>query len=250
MKNSGGGILETEYLTLPTVTASLLRTLLGRGRRRTLVTASGLTMQMAAVMGKPPQVAIMPAAGSGYQFVSSQEGRTIRARPWIISGSPDQRNIAMIVHVVAVRMMQLAIVDVIEVIAVLDLHMLVHGGMVVVGMDHMLDQLFGSGMAGVDGKAMLVLMPIMRGVHMAIVQVIDMAFMFDRLVAAFCAVGVIAMVSVDNVMRRGCGAAGDKCCDCDGTDHRVFPFRSDVHATLHGFLPNLFYSVIFGSFPG
>jgi hypothetical protein len=102
----------------------------------------------------------------------------------------------MIVAVVAVRMVQAAVDQIIEVVAVR--HLLVTAALVLAGAS-------GRGAVGgvgrAHGQSVLAEMAVVRVVQMAVVQVIDVAIVLDARVPAVLAVNVLVIV-VDMVAHR------------------------------------------------
>ena len=82
----------------------------------------------------------------------------------------------MVVAVVAVLVMQAAVDDVVDVIAV-------------AGIDRMAAVRVGF----IDAQGVLVVVAVVFMVQVAVVQIIDVAFVFDGSVAAVCAVNVVMM---------------------------------------------------------
>lgn len=109
----------------------------------------------------------------------------------------------MIVGVVAMQVMQPPVIDEVDMSAVLHAHVLltrVTMGMVIGG--HSRGQFLGGGIGGADIKRMLVDMAIMAMVQVAVMQIIDMPRMFERLMPAGLTVGMAIMSRMKNFMRE------------------------------------------------
>jgi hypothetical protein len=119
-------------------------------------------------------------------------------RPWRLGGlfDSDYGNRAVVVAVVAVGMVQAAVDQVIDMVAVR--HFFVAATLVLA-----VTRRRGTmvRVRRVHGQSVFVIMVIVRGVQTAIVQVIDVAVMLDARVAAVLAVDVL-MISVDFVAHR------------------------------------------------
>lgn len=130
----------------------------------------------------------------------------------------------MIVGVIAVKVMQPAIMDEIDMGSVL--HGQVFFARVAVGMrigGDMCHQLFRPGIGRTHFQHMLVNMAIMRVVEVAFMQEVDMARMFERLMAADLSMGMAIMPGVKHLVRksrcrqqrkRQCGAKQGSMHDC------------------------------------
>jgi hypothetical protein len=109
----------------------------------------------------------------------------------------------VIIGVIAVQVMQPPVMDEIDMGAVLDAHVFL--ACVAVGMivaRHAGAQLLGLGIGGADVERVFVDMPVMAVMQMAVVEVIDMTGMFERLMAAGLGVGMGVMASVKHLVRR------------------------------------------------
>lgn len=115
----------------------------------------------------------------------------------------------MIVGVIAMAMVQPPVMDEIHVGTMLDAHVLlaVMAVRVIVG-GHARSQFLGFGVGGADFQGMLVDMAVMRVVEVAVVQVIDMARMFERLMAAALCMGVAFVRGMEHLV--GAGGSSDK----------------------------------------
>lgn len=112
----------------------------------------------------------------------------------------------MIVHVAGVHCMQAAIVQVIDMGAVLNGQVLFAGmpvRMCVGG--HVGDQFLRLRIGGAHLQHMLVDMAVVRMVHVAVMEKIEMARVLERLVAASLAVGMAVMTAVEHLMCNGRG---------------------------------------------
>jgi hypothetical protein len=110
----------------------------------------------------------------------------------------------VIVGVIAVQVMQPPVVDEIDMGAVLDTDVFLAS--VAVGMivaRHAGAEFLGLGIGGADVERVFVDMPVMAVVQVAVVEVIDMARMFERLMAAGLAVAVGIVASVKHLVRHG-----------------------------------------------
>jgi hypothetical protein len=119
------------------------------------------------------------------------------------SPARDQRDPAMVVDMIAMHKMQAAIMDEVDMRAVLHGHMLfARVAMRVSVCRHPGDQFLGLGIGGADIERMLIEMAVMREMEVAIVQIIDMARMGDGDMAAFGAVEVAFMSGMEHLMRH------------------------------------------------
>jgi hypothetical protein len=110
----------------------------------------------------------------------------------------------MIIGVVAVQVMQVPVMDKVGVRAVLDAHMLFARMAVPVLIGgHMGGKLVGLGIGRADLDRVLVNMPVMGVVEVTVVQIVDMAGMFERLMAAAFAMGMAVMAGMQHLMRHG-----------------------------------------------
>lgn len=137
----------------------------------------------------------------------------------------------MIVHVIAMDEMEPPIMDVIHVIAMLDsgVFLAIMPVHVIIGRDHVCEFL-GDRIGRGNLKRVFVVMPTMRRVKMTVMQVIDMAGMFERHMAAILAMRMIIMARMKDLVRIGTrsergGSNGEK---REGSFHRSvsFVFRS------------------------
>jgi hypothetical protein len=109
----------------------------------------------------------------------------------------------MIVDVIAVHGMQPPVMDVVHVRAVLDHHVLLTRMAVGVGIGgDARDQLLSLRVGGADLDHVFVDMPIVLVVQMPIVEIIDMARMSDRLMAAIGTMAVGIMAAMQHLMRK------------------------------------------------
>lgn len=118
----------------------------------------------------------------------------------------------MIVGVVAVAVMQAPVVDEIDMGAVLHRHVLLAlmAVGVIVGGDAR-DQFLAFGVGGADLERMFVDMAVVGVVEVTVVQVIDMARMLERLMAAGLAVGMGFMAGVQHLVgKRGRSEKGQR----------------------------------------
>ena len=97
----------------------------------------------------------------------------------------------MVVAVISVLVMQTAVDDVVDVIAVRYSFVAATFAVnvAVAGVNRMAAVRVGF----IDAQSMLVVVAVVPMVHVAVVQIIDVAFVFDGSVAAVCAVNVIMM---------------------------------------------------------
>lgn len=113
----------------------------------------------------------------------------------------------MIVGVIAMAVVQAPVVEEIDMGAMLHAHVLLAGmavGMIVGGDAR--GQFLGLGVGGADFQSMLVDMPVMRVVEVALVQVIDMACVFERLMTAALRMGVAFVRGVEHLVGGGGGS--------------------------------------------
>jgi hypothetical protein len=117
----------------------------------------------------------------------------------------------VIVGVIAMQVVQPPVMDEIDMIAMLDAHMLLAGmavPVIVSGDAHGEFLGFGIGIADLDH--MLIDMPAMRVVEVAVVEIVDMACMFERLMAAALRMGVAFMRGMDHLVRTSWGGGKGK----------------------------------------
>lgn len=123
----------------------------------------------------------------------------------------------MIVGVIAMQVMQAPIMDEIDMSTMLHAHVLLTRmtvGMIIGG--HTRDQFLGGGIGGADIKSMLVDMTVMAMVQVAIMQIIDMPHMLERLMPAGLTVGMAIMSRMKNLMRESRnGKQGKRQCSAE-----------------------------------
>jgi hypothetical protein len=109
----------------------------------------------------------------------------------------------VIIGVIAVQVMQVTVMDEIDMGAVLDAHMLFAGMavLVVIAGDGGAEFL-GLRIGGADLDDVFVDMAVMPMVQVTIMQEVDMAGMFKRLVAAALAMGVAVVAGMQHFMRH------------------------------------------------
>jgi hypothetical protein len=110
----------------------------------------------------------------------------------------------VIVSVIAVQVMQPPVMDEIDMGAVLNAQMFL--ARVAVGMivaRHARAEFLGFGIGGADVERVFIDMPVMSMMQVAVVEVIDMARMFERLMAAGLAVGMGIVAGVKHLVRHG-----------------------------------------------
>ncbi|MFM7379366.1 MAG: hypothetical protein ACKO1O_14760 [Erythrobacter sp.] len=110
----------------------------------------------------------------------------------------------MIVEMIAVLVMQVAIVDEIDVVAVL------HGHLPSPRMGIACEpraQFLGIGIGIADFDYVFIDVPVMRVVEMTVVQIVDMALMIDRLMAAALGVDMAFVPGMKHFMRK------NRCCN-------------------------------------
>jgi hypothetical protein len=119
-------------------------------------------------------------------------------------GTSQHRNRAVVVAVIAVTVVQPAIDQVVEVVAVRD--QFVATALVIAGAGH---GSTGHRIGDADGDGVLVVVALMGVVQVAIVEVIDVAFMFDAGVPTGFAVNV-GVLAVLIALRHGTRLRGER----------------------------------------